>query len=279
MKRHFAFFRALAITSLVLALPCMLAAGNSTTRTLFMDFFNPTADEQAGIGCPNQPNEMTPGFFGDGSFDSVATGPTSAWSMAPWTTISGLGSSRYVDGSECVYSGSCLSVQMSKNLSTLTIDTTHSKDGTTGQPRALTLKFLPCEGGCNYPDGPTNLFANQLTGMKTPGLLSIFLPSPLPNMAVCSSTACPESEAAFARFWFADPNGDPNLQYRLDWSYLRVLRVAQGTTNSPSTWYAVADSCDGSQIVTLYRLANNHKSQTISRLGSYHMPFFISANQ
>jgi hypothetical protein len=161
-----------------------------------------------------------------------------------------------------------MSVSLSK--STLSIDTRNSQDAATGKPRNLVLNFgQPCPS-CPYGAGPANPFGAG--PLATPGLLSIFLTTPYSGMAICSTTDCPESETGTARFWFDDPTVR-NQQWRVDWGFVRVLRV------SVNTWYVLADACDGSQVATLYRLANSKKNVTVSRQGQYLMPFFASGVQ
>ncbi len=233
------------------------------------NFFNSVVDQQTNIGCPNPPLVQPPLFSGDITADPYAIGPTAAYSDSPWTPTPE-SSVAYLNGKDCSPKGTCLSVNLNKNQSTFSIDTRYSQDSTTGKPRNLVLNFSqPCASGCPYGPGPVNPFG--VNPLPTPGLLSVFLTVPYTQMATCSSTDCPEAEPATARFWFDDPNGNTNLQWRVDWTYVRVLRM------NANTWYVLADTCDGSQIATLYRLANNKKNATLSRQGQYLMPFFVSA--
>lgn len=274
MKRHFVVRRALLVTALVLALPVFLLSA-STNRSMIMDFFNPVVDQQTSIGCSNPPLLQSPGYSGGSTSDPYALGPTTAWNMLPWPQPPvAVASVQYADGVDCNPStGTCMSVQLNKNLSTLSVDSRNSLDSTTGQPRYMAVNFNnPCPQ-CPYGGGPANPFGSPGGITNTPGLLSIFLTIPFTNMGVCTSTDCPEAESGTARFWFDDPKHTANLQWRIDWGYIRVLRV------SSNTWYAMADGCDGSQVATLYKLANNRKSTSISRQGSYLMPFFISGVQ
>lgn len=272
MKRHFTVLRALTIIALILIIPAGLTAGNSTTRPMTMDIFNQVVDFQSNVGCPYPPNLMGPtvtGLQGDSSTNNLdgAIGPTTAWGFGPWPQVpvldlaAPLTSSQYVNGQDCSnLSGGCLSVQLSKNLSVLSNNNSiNTLDSSTGHPRFFTLSFA--QGAKpNYFGSPT---------LKTPGEFGISTSVAWPNMAVCSTTDCKEMQTGIARFWFDDPLGDPNLQYELVWNHMRVLRV------STTQWYAIADSCDGSQVVTLYRQANNQKKPSLSNQGQYYMPFFV----
>ena len=229
------------------------------------NFFSMVVDEQTNVGCPNPPLIAPPLLYGD-----TTSGPTTIYNTPPWSVpTTSVTSSAYANGADCSPTkGTCTSVSLSK--STLSIDTRLSQDAATGQPRNLKLDFSqPCPG-CPYGPGPANPFGAG--PLATPGLLSIFLTTPFNGMAICSTTDCPESETGTARFWFDDPTVR-NLQWRVDWGFVRVLRV------SANTWYVLADACDGSQVATLYRLNNNKKNVTVSRQGQYMMPFFASGVQ
>lgn len=270
MKRHFEVRRPLLVMALVLALPMLLVSANTTSRSMILAFYNPAVDEQSGVGCSTVA-APAPNFSGDNAATTSTTvypsGGAVTWSSPNYAATA----QTYADGTFCNPStGTCVSTQLNKNLSTLSVDTRGSLYQ--GAPRFMTLNFnSPCPQ-CPYGAGPQNIF-NGAGITNTPGLLSIFLSTPFTNMAVCSTTACPESEPGTARFWFDDPNGTANLQWRIDWSFVRVLRI------STNTWYVVADGCDGSQVATLYKLANNRKTTTISRQGSYLMPFLVSGAQ
>ena len=100
--------------------------------------------------------------------------------------------------------------------------------------------------------------------------LNIMLDFPYTSMAICSSRACLEAQPAFAKLWFADPN-DSSVTWRVDWTYLRVLRMSQ------NTWYILADSCDGSQIARLSKLEGARTQPKATPNGYYLIPFFIEA--
>ncbi len=259
-----------ALLSLVVLLTAALKSSSSPASR--MNFFNWVVDEQTNVGCLTTLT-ASPYFSGDVTADANAVGPTSAYTSAPWTPPPvNLTSVAYVNGADCnPSSATCLSVGLSKNQTVFSIDTRISQDSTTGKPRNLVLNFgQPC-ATCPYGPGPTNPFG--VNPVATPGLLSVFLAVPYTSMALCSSTDCPESESGTARFWFNDPNGTKNLQWRVDWGFVRVLRIAS------NTWYVLADGCDGSQVATLYSLASNRKNVSTSRKGQYLMPFFASGSQ
>jgi hypothetical protein len=202
----------------------------------------------------------TPYFTGD-----VANGPTSAYNFVPpWTFSSNLSSSQYVNGTDCATgSNICLGVNFNHNNTVLSLDTRNTLG-----PRTVDLNFsAPCLS-CGLP-GTTPSFGSSL---RTPMLVSIFLNSPYTSMSVCSSKACPEAEVGFAKLWFDDPS-DSLVTWRVDWGYMRVLRM------SSNTWYAIADGCDGSRVALLYRLHNDKHRTSTSFQGYYLMPFFVSAVQ
>ena len=261
--------RAAAVLSfclLILTGAMLLPSGLSAAQLGFtLDFFNTVVDEQTHIGCPNPPLLTSPYATGDNTSDPSSFGATSAYNVAPWQSETGLSSVAYTNGADCnPHSATCLAVNLDKSQTVLSIDSRLSQDPTTGKPRALRLDFSqPCLY-CAYGPGPTNPLGTD--PFSTPGLFSVFLTSPYTSMAVCSTTDCVESEVGTVRFWFTDASG---TQWRLDWGSVRVLRI------SSSTWYVLADGCDGSQVATLYKSKN--KGGSLSRLGQYVMPFFVSA--
>ncbi len=251
-------------------IPTVASAGQLAMTT---NFFNWVVDEQTHVGCPYPPLITAPYLSGDITADPSAVGPTTAYTMVPWTPPPvSLTSVAYVNGADCnPSSATCLASNLNKNQTVLSIDTRNSLDATTGKPRNLVLNFgQPCDT-CPYGPGPANPFG--VNPLPTPGLLSVFLTVPYTSMSICSTTDCPESETGTARFWFNDPNASANVTWRVDWGFVRVLRVA---TN---TWYVLADGCDGSQVATLYRLQNVRKKVSTSRQGQYLMPFFASGVQ
>ena len=266
MKRAAVVFSLLVAVSLVAILvPSQLSA--ATQVVLKLNFFNTLVDEQSGVGCTNPPLVTTPYASGDITSDPAAVGPNSAYTTAPWpTSYTALSSVAYKNGADCnTAKNTCLAVTLNSNQTAVSLDSRLSRDFTTGKPRAIRLDFSqPC-AGCAYGHGPSNPFGTN--PLSTPGLLSVFLTTPYTSMAVCSSTACPESEQGTVRFWFDDASG---ASWRVDWGFVRVLRV------SANTWYVLADGCDGSQVGTLYK---TQSKKGTSRLGSYLMPFFASIQQ
>lgn len=196
--------------------------------------------------------------------DHSPAGPTSAYDVgAPWTTASGLSSTTYAHNSDC--GNNCLRAQINTNSKIVTLDTR----GTIG-PRQLSLDFSNACGlaqGCPGPAGDPTVFGGSVS---VDGLLDVYLNVPYTSMAVCSSTACPEAEPAFAKFWFLDPS-DSSVTWRVDWNYLRVLRL------SSSTWYIIADRCDGTQVAGLSKLTGNRNRPKTVFDGYYLIPFFYSA--
>ncbi len=200
-----------------------------------------------------------PYFKGD-----LANGPTSAYGFvgSPWSLVSGLSSSQYANKTYCAQgSNICLGVNLNHNNTVLSLDTRNTLG-----PRKVDLNFsAPCVT-CPLP-GITPSFGSSLS---TPMLVSVFLNTPYTSLSKCSSAACPEAEPAFAKLWFNDP-ANSQVTWRVDWSYLRVLRM------SDNTWYVIADGCDGGQVAGLYRLQNQRNKVSTSFQGRYLMPFFLSA--
>ena len=194
----------------------------------------------------------------------LGSGPTTAYGFVPpWTLSSNLVSASYIYGQDCNPNNTsiCTKVEMGTNLRTVNADIR----GTAG-PRTVTLDFSqPCTT-CSMP-GNATYFGN--TTVTTVMHVTFFLDIPYTDMAVCSSKACPEALAAWARLWFPDPMGDPLLEYRVDWGFLRILRM------NATTWYVLADGCDGTQLAHLYRLHNQQKKPSIRFQGSYLIPFFV----
>ncbi|MBZ5565361.1 MAG: hypothetical protein LAP13_23430 [Acidobacteriia bacterium] len=224
-----------------------------------VDEQNTTAFYNNGTAYCSGSNASIGSAFFDGD---IVNGPTSAYNFVPpWTLSTNLSSSQYVSGTYCSTSNACLSASFNKNQSTLSLDTRNSLG-----PRKVGLSFsAPCLT-CSLPGGAPSFGSS----VNTPVLVSIFLNTPYTSMSVCSSTTCPEAEPAFAKLWFTDPTNS-QVTWRVDWTYLRVLRMSTGT------WYVLADACDGSQIAGLYRLQNQRNKVTTSFQGYYLIPFFLSA--
>jgi hypothetical protein len=244
--------------------------GTPSSNTATMNVYFQVVDEQNtnvfynSMGfCSGDPAVIDPiaGFSGDSS-----SGPTTAYGFgSPWALIPDLSSSSYVNGADCNLStGVCLGVKFDHNATVLSLDTR----GTLG-PRKLDVNFrAPCHG-CSLPGNP-DVFGGST---MTPALISVFMDTPFPSMAVCSSRACPEAQPAFVKLWFDDPGGDPLLTWRVDWPYVRVLRMPS------NTWCVVGNGCDGSQVAWLFRLHNNKHRQSVSLQGQYLIPFFLSGVQ
>ncbi len=256
----------LTLAALGLLLWKVFAASAASQTAMTMNIYFQIVDEQNTTAfynngtayCSGSPSSIGSPFF-DGD---MGNGPTSAYNVVPpWTLNSNLSSAQYANGTYCSTSNTCLSVSFNKNLSTLSLDTRNTLG-----PRKVGLNFsAPCST-CSVPGG-TPAFGSSV---ETPVLVSVFLNTPYTSMSVCSSTTCPEAEPAFAKLWFTDPTNS-QVTWRVDWSYLRVLRI------STNTWYVLADSCDGTQIAGLYRLQNQRNKVTTSFQGYYLIPFFLSA--
>lgn len=272
---------------------CKHLARLSVLLAVFMALLLPTAD--AGKGGGSTPltlslydfvvdEQNTTAFYGTGTFCSGSSailqnstltgdpgvGPTIAYEFVTqfvpsWEKVSNESSTSYAHNADC--GNNCQRVQFDSNNKVLTLDTR----GTFG-PRTVTVSFgLSCDlPGCPAPAGNTAItFDTQPAGtVTTPGLLNVFLDFPFTSMAECTSTTCPEAQPAFAKFWFTDP-GDPSVTWRIDWQYLRVLRM------SSDTWYLIADSCD-SWIAGLSKLEGSRTRPKTVFNGFYLIPFFIS---
>ncbi len=225
-----------------------------------VDEHNTTGFYKKGIPyCSGSSVPLGPAAFSGGG---VVAGPTEAYDFASsWTTATGLSSTLYSDNADC--GPSCVRAQLSTDFKVLSLDTRG-----TSPVRALKLDFtLPCtEPGCP-PAGSPTVFGGHLT---TPGLLNVTLTSPFISMAVCSSATCPEAQPTSATFGFTDPS-DSSVTWRVDWKYLRVLRM------SATTWYVVADACDGTRIAGLSRLQAGRTQPEETFIGSYKIPLFLAA--
>jgi hypothetical protein len=198
--------------------------------------------------------------------DSVVPGPSAVYGFgSPWIPYPA-SSTAYVHNTFCGKGSNapCISAQFNSDNKILTLDTR----GTVG-PRAVRLDFThPCsEPGCPQPAGSPTVFGGSLT---TPGLVNVSFNVPFTQMAVCTSEACPEAEPAFAKLWFTDL-ADSSVTWRVDWAYLRVLRI------SANTWYIVADACDGTQIAGFSKLTGSRTRPKSVFNGYYVIPFFFVA--
>jgi len=225
-----------------------------------VDEHNTTAFYGSGTFCSGSSGSIgTSAFSGDNT-----SGPTTAYDVGgPWTTASGLTSATYTHNTDC--GTNCMRAQINTNSKIITLDTRG-----TATPRKVSLDFSNACGmaqGCPGPAGDPTVFGGALA---TEGLLDVYLNFPFTDMAVCTSTTCPEAEPAFAKFWFADPS-NPDITWRVDWNYLRVLRV------SDSTWYVIADQCDGTQVAGLSALTGKRTRPKAVFNGYYLIPFFTSA--
>ena len=226
-----------------------------------VDEHNTTAFYNNGVQyCSGSTTPLGPASC---SGDGVIAGPTTAYDLSPWTTASGLTSSLYSDQTDC--GTSCLRANLGPDLKILNLDTRG-----TSPAHAFQLDFThPCtDAGCP-PAGSPTVFGGHLT---TPALLNIMLSFPYTSMQVCTSAACPEAQPAFAKLWFTDPS-DSSVTWRIDWKYLRILRMSQ------NTWYVVADACDGTQIAGLSKLQGSRTRPKEVFNGTYKIPFFLAGTK
>lgn len=256
MTRNFLVRAGLLAATLLVVFP--LAVHTATQTAMKIKIYFTAVDEQTGIGCSFPPAVVPAEVRGDQD-----VGSTAYEFGAPWTPYSLLATT-YANGDSCnSTSNVCLGAKLVTNERVLSLDTR----GTLG-PRKVEMDFRsPCATSlCGFQNKPLEF--SPLIPM--PVLLSVFLDTPFTSMGVCSSTACPEAQPATLRLWFDDPKGDPQQTWRVDWGYLRVLRM------SANTWYVIANGCDGSQVARLYKLHNNKRQLSVSLQGLYLMPLFLS---
>lgn len=283
--------RVFASTLAFVALASVLHAGKPTGETpLVLDLFGAVADgndrdvvdEQDTTSFYHNGAEYcselnVPGgiFFQATGYggDAQRPGRATAYDFGfPWETVAVLpAATRYADGGDCGASG-CLRARFTQGGKTLTLDTNGTR-GPSGSPRTVTLGLSqPCtEAGCPGPGGNVTdvIAAFGSENVTVSGLLDVFLEFPYASLAVCSSRSCPEAGNAYAKFWFTAPSGET---WRLDWNFLRVLKM------SATSWYLVADECDGSQVAGLSRLDTSRRKQPRTVFnGYYKVPFFLTA--
>ena len=167
-------------------------------------------DEQTGQGCPGVPTTVhsSVGFGPD-----AIPGATFAWDffISPWTAQTGLGSGVYEDGTYPSSQSSALRAIFQTNNKNFSMDTRN-----TAKPvRKFNLDFNQPQPGSVAPRIGANV--------ATPGLFQVSSLNSLTSMAVCSTTDCPEWRAIKATFWFDEP-GNPDVEWRVDWAFTRVLR-------------------------------------------------------
>ncbi len=271
MKRKIFLWVALGgITVVGLAPYASMGKIGPSVATMTFNIFNPGADEQNTTAFYSNGTAYCAGnlpiysveYTGDGQ----VVGPSTTYGMgSPWTLLSSFSSTSYTNGTSC--GTNCLKVVFGSKNTVFTVDTRGTKP-----LRTIDVNFSqPCgtAQGCPGPAGSPTVFGGSI---KTPGLYEVFLDFAYTSMAVCSSTACPEAQPAFAKFWFTDPN-DSSVTWRIDWSHLRVLRM------SSNTWYFIGDDCDGSQVAGLSKLSGSRTQPKAVLNGYYEIPFFLSASQ
>jgi len=265
MRRSFLIPAGLLVLSTLVT--GLYAGSPAVTTTFKINLFTQSVDEQnldAYYGIPGHCSEFPASFPARFLGDTANPGPTSAYDVSStWQTVGSLSSSQYVDGGSCNTSSRvCIGAGFNHSGNTLSLDTR----GTQG-PRVLTVDFGETCGTCGVPGSNTALGGR----LGTPALVSVFLDVGFTDMAICSSRACLEAEAAFVKLWFDDPNPTlKNQKWRVDWPYVRVLRM------SANTWYVVANACDGSQVSSLYKLQNDKRRSSTSLQGQYLMPFLLT---
>ena len=257
----------LSLSALALApLPALAAKPAAPSAVaLKATVFTTVVDEQDTVGffhdggvtgCPDAPLVDAAGI----TADAAAATTASAWNFFNWDAVADP-AGIYDNGSYCASTGSCLRAEFNSSDKTFTLDTR-----TTANPlRKFTLDFSdPYDPDPNVPS-----FGPSLT---TTGLFEVLGSASMTGMAVCSTRACPEAREIPAKFWFNDPVTS-GVQWRVDWSHIRVLRV------SPSTWYFIGDACDGSQVGGLSKLEGSRTRPRETNRGYYLIPLFIAAER
>src|SRR5258706_5667704 len=247
-----------------LAAPAAKPAAPSTVA-LKATVYSTVIDEQDTVayfhdggvtGCPDAPLIDAAGI----TRDAAAVTTASAWNFFNWNAVADP-AGIYDNGSYCASTGSCLRSEFNSSDQTFTLDTR-----TTANPlRKFTLDFTDPYN----PDPNAPSFGPSLT---TAGLFEVLGSASMTGMAVCSTRACPEAREIPAKFWFNDPVAS-DTTWRVDWLHIRVLRV------SLSTWYFIADACDGSQVAGLSKLVGSRTKPRESNQGLYLIPIFIGAEK
>ena len=271
--RNFLVRAGLLAAAFLAASPLGVYAQRDSTVPLTVDIYSAVVDEQNTTAYYNNgtpycsgtvlPTDIPARFTGD----SEVPGPSSVYGFgSPWTpystaNLSSFSSDGYVDGANCG-PGGCLRAQFGSSDKILSLDT-RGTQVIQGLPRKLTVNFGQPQPGAT---GPSSSFVEE------PMLLNVMLGSPFTSMLTCTTRACPEAKPAFAKLWFTDPS-DSSVTWRVDWTYLRVLRM------SSDTWYILADSCDGSKVAGLSKLIGNRTKPKEIGNGHYLIPFFIQATK
>jgi hypothetical protein len=263
-KNMIAAWRTLLAVSLVAALPLAVEAGkpggSTSSVPLQAHIFTQVLDEQSTTGYYNNGTEFCSGNVlptdVSGLLPDSAPGPTTAWTSGfPWTALAGFTSATYDNGAQCLTTGACLRTEFNTSDKNFTLDTR-----TTLPQRTITVDFS---------DPYQNAIPLGLpTPLTTPGLFQLLGTSAFTSMGVCSSRACPEAKLVAAKFWFNDPV-TPDVQWRVDWRSIRVLRV------TATTWHFIADACDGTLIAGLSKLEGNRTKPRESNQGRYLIPLFV----
>jgi len=210
-------------------------------------YYNAGRDFCSGLVLPTDDAGLEP---------DTAPGPTTAWTSGfPWDPMAGLVSATYDNGAQCVTAGACLRAEFNTSDKNLTLDTRTT----------LPLRTMTVDLSDPYNNSIPLALPTRLT---TPGLFQLLGTSAFTSMGVCSSRACPEATRVQAKFWFDDPVA-ADVQWRVTWTSVRVLRVAA------STWHVVADACDGTIIGGLSKLTGNRTKPRESNQGQYLVPFFM----
>lgn len=255
-------WRTLFAIPLLAFVPGVAEAGKPTSSSvpLRVHVFTQVLDEQDTTGYYNNGIAYCSGLVlptdDAGLEPDTAPGPTTAWpSTFPWSPLTGQVSATYENGAQCATPSACLRAEFNTSDKNLTLDTR-----TTSPLRTLTVDFT---------DPHQNAIALQLPArLATDGLFQLLGTSAFTSMGVCSSRACPEAKRVQAKFWFDDPVA-PDVQWRITWTSVRVLRVAA------STWHVVADACDGTIIGGLSKLTGNRTKPREANHGQYLIPFFM----
>ncbi len=283
MLRKSLILRDLILVLLMAAFPLAMfgkSPGGVTGTPMKVSVYDTATDEQNttafynnGTAFCSSPVFPAASWTGDSGV-SAEVAPSPIYSFSGWTPVPDTGA-QYVDSTDCG-PNQCLHALLDAATKILSLDTRGTLDlASTGTvPREFTLDFTtPCFT-CSGPAGSPTVFG---TGkLTTPALVNLSLTSPYTSMAVCSSTTCPEAQPGFAKIWFADPV-DPSVEWRIDYAFIRVLRMSGIPGTATGTWYVIADGCDGTQIAGLSKLIGNRTRPKVVFNGWYLIPFLATA--
>src|SRR3569832_342753 len=123
MTRRFAL-RALAVMVVILvAMPVFAGRPVTNSKSMTMTFYTQAWNEEPFGGCI-VPNSDPSALTGDACQPATSASTVYSFLNSPRTPEAGVLGVSYVDGNDCNPTiGTCMSVSLDKNLSTLSVDT------------------------------------------------------------------------------------------------------------------------------------------------------------